>query len=70
MLVLSRKIGEKIYVGAEGPDQVCVTIVDICRDKVRVGIEARKEIPIYRQELRPFDPLRIAPTPTDLAPQS
>lgn len=49
MLVLSRKLGEKIYVG----DSVCITVVDIDRGKIRLGIEAPRDVPIYRQELLP-----------------
>jgi carbon storage regulator len=47
MLVLSRKLGEKIYIN----DNICITIVDIDRGKIRLGIEAPREIPIFRQEL-------------------
>lgn len=47
MLVLSRKLGEKIYVG----ENVCITVVDIDRGKVRIGIEAPRDVPIYREEL-------------------
>lgn len=50
MLVLSRKIGEKIHIG----DDVCITVVDIARDKIRLGIEAPRATPIYREELVPF----------------
>ena len=48
MLVLSRKLGEKIFIG----DTVCITVVDIDRGKVRLGIDAPKGLPIYREELR------------------
>ena len=47
MLVLSRKLGEKIHIG----DHICITIVDIDRGKIRLGIEAPRDIPIFRQEL-------------------
>ena len=50
MLVLSRKLGEKIVIG----DNICITLVDIDRGKVRVGIEAPREVPIYRAELLPL----------------
>lgn len=50
MLVLSRKLGEKIYIG----DNVCITVVDIDRGKIRLGIEAPRDVPIYRQELLPL----------------
>ena len=49
MLVLSRKLGEKIYVG----DNICITVVDIDRGKIRLGIEAPRDVPIYRHELLP-----------------
>jgi len=47
MLVLSRKLGEKIHIG---PD-ITITIVDIDRGKIRLGIEAPREVPIFRDEL-------------------
>ena len=47
MLVLSRKLGEKIYIN----DNICITVVDIDRGKIRLGIEAPRDVPIYRQEL-------------------
>jgi carbon storage regulator len=50
MLVLSRKLGEKIYIG----ENICITVVDIDRGKIRLGIEAPRDIPIYRQELLPL----------------
>lgn len=54
MLVLSRKLGEKIYIGEDGPDQICITVVDIDRGKIRLGIEAPRSVPIFRQELMPL----------------
>jgi carbon storage regulator len=51
MLVLSRKLGEKIFIG----DNICITVVDIDRGKIRLGIEAPRDVPIYRQELLPLD---------------
>ncbi|MCI0465335.1 MAG: carbon storage regulator [Gemmataceae bacterium] len=47
MLVLSRKLGEKIYIN----ENICITVVDIDRGKIRLGIEAPREVPIFRQEL-------------------
>lgn len=52
MLVLSRKLGEKIFIG----ESICVTVVDIDRGKIRLGIEAPRDVPIYRQELPPVGP--------------
>ncbi len=51
MLVLSRKLGEKIYIG----DSICITVVDIDRGKIRLGIEAPRDVPVYRQELLPVN---------------
>jgi carbon storage regulator len=51
VLVLSRKLGEKIFIG----DDVTITVVDIDRGKIRLGIEAPRDLPIYRQELLPHD---------------
>lgn len=49
MLVLSRKLGEKIIIG----DNISITVVDIDRGKIRLGIEAPRDVPIFRQELLP-----------------
>jgi carbon storage regulator len=55
MLVLSRKLGEKIYIG----ENICITVVDIDRGKIRLGIEAPRDVPIYRQELLPLQGQRV-----------
>ncbi len=52
MLVLSRKLGEKICIG----DNICITVVDIDRGKVRLGIDAPRSVPVYRQELLAHPP--------------
>ena len=61
MLVLSRKLGEKIFIG----DNICITVVDIDRGKIRLGIEAPRDVPIYREELLPLKgtPPVVAETP-------
>lgn len=48
MLVLSRKIGERILIG----DQVTVTVVRITGGGVRLGIEAPAEMAVIREELQ------------------
>ena len=47
MLVLSRHRDESIMIG----DDVVITIVDIRGDKVRLGIDAPKDIPVHRREV-------------------
>lgn len=47
MLVLTRRLGESINVG----DNIKITIVDIDGKQVKVGIEAPKEVPIFREEV-------------------
>jgi len=47
MLVLSRKENESIVIG----DDVFVVVVQIRRDKVRLGIEAPKEVTVHRREV-------------------
>ena len=48
MLVLTRKVGESFVVG----DDIKVTIIDVIGgNKVRVGIDAPQEVPVYREEI-------------------
>jgi len=47
MLVLSRKKDEKIIIG----DNITVMVIEIRGDKVRLGIEAPKDITVHRQEV-------------------
>jgi carbon storage regulator len=50
MLVLSRKKNQAIVLGS-GPDVVTIVVVEIRGDKVRLGIEAPKEVPVHRLEI-------------------
>ena len=52
MLVLSRQRDETIMIG----DNIEVTVVDIRGDKVRLGINAPKEIAVHRKEV--YDAIR------------
>lgn len=47
MLVLSRKKNERIVID----DNIVITVVEVKGDKVRLGIEAPKEIPVHRSEV-------------------
>ena len=48
MLVLSRKVGERIWIG----DSIAVTVVRITGGGVRLGIEAPEELSVIREELK------------------
>lgn len=48
MLVLSRKRQESIRIS----DNIVITLLEIQRNTVRIGIDAPKEIPVLRTELR------------------
>lgn len=52
MLVLSRRTGERILIG----DDIVITVCEIDRGKVRLGIEAPRTTTIYREEVVPAKP--------------
>jgi carbon storage regulator len=52
MPVLSRKRNESIVIN----DDIVVMVVDVRGDKVRLGIEAPKEVPVHRREV--YDAIR------------
>ena len=47
MLVLSRQRDESIIIG----DNIVITVVDVRGDKVRLGIEAPREVSVHRREV-------------------
>jgi carbon storage regulator len=47
VLVLSRKIGERILIG----DKIAVTVIKIGHGGVRIGVEAPSELAVIREEL-------------------
>ena len=47
MLVLSRKRNESVVIN----DQIVVTVIDVRGDKVRLGIQAPRDVPIHRSEV-------------------
>ena len=47
MLVLSRKKNESIIIN----DDITIVVVEIRGDKVRLGAEAPKEVPVHRNEV-------------------
>jgi carbon storage regulator len=48
MLVLSRKVGQRILIG----DNIAITIVRVSQGTVRVGVDAPAELPIVREEIK------------------
>jgi carbon storage regulator len=52
VLVLSRKKNESIIIN----DDITIVVVEIRGDKVRLGVEAPKEIPVHRREV--FDAIK------------
>lgn len=48
MLVLSRKVGEKILIG----DNVTITVVRVAQGTVRIGVEAPDGVAIVREEIK------------------
>ena len=47
MLVLSRKKSESVVIN----DDIVITVVEVRGDKVRLGIQAPREIPVHRKEV-------------------
>ena len=52
MLVLSRQSDETIIIG----DNIRITIVEVRGDKVRIGIDAPRDVAVHRQEI--YDAIR------------
>lgn len=52
MLILSRKVNEKISIG----ENITLTIIDVRGDQVKVGVEAPKDVKVFRQEV--FDAIQ------------
>ena len=52
MLILSRKINEKVVIG----EDITVSIIEIRGDQVRLGIDAPKIVKVFRQEV--FDAIK------------
>jgi carbon storage regulator len=47
MLIITRRAGEKIMLG----DDIVVEVMEIVGSTVRVGIQAPRAVPVYREEL-------------------
>lgn len=55
MLVLSRKKTQRLKLG----DDIVVTVIDVSGEKVRLGIDAPREVTILREELELRDEAKI-----------
>lgn len=47
MLIITRRVGETIYIG----DDISVTVLGVKGNQVRIGVEAPKETAVHRQEI-------------------
>jgi carbon storage regulator len=47
MLILSRKVDEKIMIG----DDISISIIEIKFDQVKIGIDAPKKVKVFRKEI-------------------
>ncbi len=47
MLILTRRVGESVYIG----DDVRLTVLGVRGTQVRIGINAPKEVPVHREEI-------------------
>jgi len=47
MLILTRRVGEKLIIG----DDIIVTILSLKGNQIRVGIDAPREVKVHRQEV-------------------
>lgn len=64
MLVLSRTKGEKIVID----ETITITVVEVRGDKVRIGIEAPKDVSVHRQEV--FDATKAQGSDFDQSQES
>jgi carbon storage regulator len=64
MLVLTRKLMEKLFIG----DDICVTVVRLEGGQVRLGIEAPRDVIVVRAELVPDRPAQRLRTDTQSRP--
>jgi carbon storage regulator len=52
MLILSRKVNEKIMIG----EDISISIIEIQGDHIRLGVDAPKTVKVFRQEV--FDAIK------------
>lgn len=47
MLILTRRLGEKLIIG----NNVVITVLGVSGNQIRIGITAPKEVPVHREEI-------------------
>ena len=47
MLIITRRAGQKVMLG----DEITVHVMEIVGNSVRIGVEAPKSLPVYREEI-------------------
>jgi carbon storage regulator len=47
MLVLTRKTNQSVMIG----DEIEITVLAVSRDKIRLGITAPRDVPVFRKEV-------------------
>jgi len=69
MLVLSRKRNESVVIN----DNIIVTVIDVRGDKVRIGIEAPRDVSVHRQEVLEAilrEKMKFSEKPSEESPDS
>ena len=61
MLVLSRKVGERIVLSGG----VVLTVLAMHRTQIRLGVEAPPEVSVWREEIIGTDPRSARPSPRE-----
>lgn len=68
MLVLSRKVGERILID----ERIEIEVIRVSKNKVRLGITAPRDVEVIRSELREIRqtavPISVAPAPACVTP--